>query len=451
MAAPDFKIGLFARTFLLLALLMLASLAAWVHVFWTLEREPQIEQIANQVVRATEMTQTARQHVLLDSQAALHEDINRSSDFTIIASEKPQAFTPLPNDLQWQSVAALVQQRLGADTVLGLSNSATDQIWVQLDDEHWLGVPVKPIGLASGPEWVSWIAAAALLSMVGAAVAVGYLNRPLARLARVAQQLSRGQTPDRLPESGAQEIQQLNSSFNRMVTELQLAEADRNLMLAGISHDLRTPLARMRLEVEMSPMAAEQRQAIDADLSQIDRTIGQLLQYARPGNDPPDKAVNLRDLVADVVRQTQPPGNTAAPITLAPGKPALCRIDAEDFRRCLTNLIENARRYGATDDGHCPIAVTVKPHGERIYIDVSDQGPGIAAHDIERVLRPFSRGETARTGSAGAGLGLSIVQRLLARVDGHLTLIPAKPHGLTARMDLPRARRTRNRASGTKT
>ena len=451
MAAPELKIGLFARTFLLLAMLMLASLAAWVHVFWTLEREPQIEQIANQVVRATELTQTARQHILADSQAMLYEDINSNSDFIVVQGDEPQAFSPLPNELQWQSVAALVEQRLGPETVLGLSNSATDQIWVQLDDQQWLGVPVKPIGLASGPEWVSWIAAAALLSMVGAAVAVGYLNRPLARLARVAQQLSRGQTPDRLPESGAQEIQQLNSSFNRMVTELQQAEADRNLMLAGISHDLRTPLARMRLEIEMSPMSPEQRQAIDADLSQIDRTIGQLLQYARPGNDPPDKAINLRDLVADVVRQTQPPANTSEPITLVPGKPAMCRIDAEDFRRCLTNLIENARRYGAKDTGHCPITVTVKPHGERIYIDVSDQGPGIATHDIERVLRPFSRGETARTGSAGAGLGLSIVQRLLARVDGYLSLMPAKPHGLTARMDLPRARRTRHRASGTKT
>lgn len=440
MAAPELKLGLFARTFLLLALLMVASLAAWVHVFWTLERQPQVEQIANQIVRAVELTEIAHKHAAPGQTALLVNDINVGSDFTLLATDPPFGLSPLPDQLEWQSVASLVRLKLGADTELGLSTDTTDEVWVRAPEGKWLGVPVKPIGLTSGPEWVSWIAAAALLSMVGAAVAVGYLNRPLARLARVTQQLSRGQTPDRLPETGAQEIQQLNSSFNRMVSQLQQADADRNLMLAGISHDLRTPLARMRLEVEMSPMTAEQRQAIDADLSQIDRTIGQLLQYARPGNEPPDRAINLLDIITDVVRHTQASSTKPNQIDLVAKKSAACRIDADDFRRCLANLLENAQRYGVAPDGHYTITVKLQSHGERIYVDVCDQGPGIAQDDIERVLRPFSRGETARTGSAGAGLGLSIVQRLLARADGTLALMAAQPAGLIARMDLPRAR-----------
>lgn len=440
MATPELKLGLFARTFLLLALLMLASLAAWVHVFWTLEREPQVEQIANQLIRAAELTSMAREHAAVSAQAELTKALNKHTDFTLPATDSPPEVLPLPDSLEWQSVAARVIEALGPGTQVGMDSDSPDLVWLRTPELAWLGVPVKPIGLTSGPEWVSWIAAAALLSMVGAAVAVGYLNRPLARLARVAGQLSRGQTPDRLPESGAQEIQQLNSSFNRMVTELQQAEADRNLMLAGISHDLRTPLARIRLEIEMSPMSADQRNAIDADLTQIDRTLGQLLQYARPGNAPPETAIAVHDIVSDVVRQSHGQDLEQARITLITPTPAWCRMNEADLRRCLTNLIDNAVRYGSRPDGHCPITVAIRTRGERLHIDVIDQGPGIAAHDVARVLRPFSRGESARTDTAGAGLGLSIVQRLMARADGHLALLASPEGGLTARMDLPRVK-----------
>jgi len=443
MAAVDLKLGLFARTFLLLALLMLASLAAWVHVFWTLERQPQVEQITDQIVRAVELTEIAQRHAGNDAMAQVIEDINANTDFTLAGPERPDDFATLPDQLEWQSVASLVQSALGSNTELGLASDSADRVWVWTPHIGWLGVAVKPIGLTQGPEWVSWIAAAALLSMVGAAVAVGYLNRPLARLARVAQQLSRGQNPDRLPESGAQEIRQLNRSFNRMAEQLQQADADRRLMLAGISHDLRTPLARMRLEVEMSPMSGDQRQAIDADLTQIDRTLGQLLQYARPAHEPPAKAIAVHEVVSDVVAQAKTQAQPAEHITLQVDKPGFCRIDAEDLRRCLTNLLENARHYGAEPDGQCHIHVSMQIRGERVYIDVSDRGPGIAELDVARVLKPFSRGQAARTGSTGAGLGLAIVQRLLASADGHLRLMHAKPTGLTARMDLPRARRQR--------
>src|SRR5690606_13283944 len=102
---------------------------------------------------------------------------------------------------------------------------------------------------------------------------------------RAAQALARGEPPPVLPEDiGPDEIRSVNASFNRMVSELARAEADRALMLAGISHDLRTPLARIRLEAEMSPMSEEAREGIDHDLAQIDHTIGQFMEYARPAS-----------------------------------------------------------------------------------------------------------------------------------------------------------------------
>ena len=126
------------------------------------------------------------------------------------------------------------------------------------------------------------------------------VNRPLSRLARAAQVLSRGETPAPLPEQGPLEIRDLNASFNRMAKDLRQAEADRELMLAGISHDLRTPLARMRLEIELSGVSEDARQAIDEDLGQIDHSIGQLMEYARPAGTLPQLATDISAVLAEL-------------------------------------------------------------------------------------------------------------------------------------------------------
>ena len=446
MASPDLKLGLFARTFLLLALLMLASLAAWLHVFWTLEREPRTTQIADQLVRTVQLAQATNYFI----EPALHEQwlkvVETHTDFKRLPAEQIQTLAPLSDHADWRAVNAIVTAKLGEHTRLAASSPFNGEVWIQMMDNQWLGVQVHPVTQTTGPEWVSWIAAAALLSMGGAAVAVGYLNSPLSRLSRAAQQLSTGQTPDALPETGPQEIKDLNASFNRMVSLLQQAEADRNLMLAGISHDLRTPLARMRLEVEMSPMSDEQRSAIDQDLSQVDQTIGQLLQYAKPANELPARAVNLLEVIQDVIHQIQATlANTRDHLRFRARTQAYCLIDREDFGRCLTNLLENARRYGKSAQGTDCIEIAVQSRGDRLHVDVRDRGPGIANHDIDRLLRPFSRGEAARTGGAGCGLGLAIVERLLAHAGGRLRLLPREAGGLIARMDLPRARRPRDK------
>lgn len=439
MASPELRLGLFARTFLLLALLMLASLAAWLHVFLTLERAPRAAQIADQVVRTVQMTEVMHQFIDPHQLPQLLTAIDGNTDLMLIDKGQAQTLVALPNNPDWRTVTAMVQARLGSSVELASSSPSVPDLWVGLPAGQWLGMRIQKTSASTAPEWVSWIAAAVLLSMVGAAIAVGYLNRPLARLARAAQQLSQGQAPVPLPETGPQEIQELNASFNRMVNELQQSEADRNLMLAGISHDLRTPLARMRLEVEMSPMSEQQRRAIDDDLSQIDQTIGQLLQYAKPASDPPTKPIDLLEVTQDVIDHIRPHLSEDS-IQLRARTSAFCLIAREDYSRCLTNLLENARRYG-TSVGTLTIEVVIQSRGSRLHVDVRDQGPGIAANEVSRLLRPFSRGDTARTGGAGAGLGLAIVQRLLLHAGGRLRLLPRQTGGLIARMDLPRAKR----------
>src|SRR5690606_13825403 len=175
----------------------------------------------------------------------------------------------------WNHVASEIKRRLGAETRVMWTVNNTPGVWVSFDinnDQYWLVFDREQLGLTSGVEWFGWGATALLLALIGAAVSARFVNRPLAQLAKVAQQLARGVTPSPLPEKGPAEIRDMNIAFNRMARDIRQTEADREIMLAGISHDLRTPLARMRLEIELSDVSDETRQAIDDDLAQIDHS-----------------------------------------------------------------------------------------------------------------------------------------------------------------------------------
>ena len=435
--------GLFTRTFLLLSALMLASLAAWLQVFITMEMGPRATQMSKRVATSVNLTRAALAYSSTSERPSVLLELASREGLQVYPRTSDEQVEPLPDEEYWQQVAVLVRDLLGQETVLAWEVDDQAGFWVsfRIDDEkYWLMFERQEIGLTGGIEWLGWGAAALLLSLLGAGISVAYINRPLARLARAAQMLTRGDIAAPLPESGAREIRELNASFNRMAQELRQTDAERALMLAGLSHDLRTPLTRMRLEIEMSSMADEARQAIDQDLAQIDRCIGQLVDYARPAGASPSVPIDVSTILFDVmVRErshTESLGGTLDTL-IAPDLHA--RIDALDFKRIMVNLIENARRYGVSANGQAQIEVSLQAEGGKLILEVSDRGPGVNPAESERLLRPFSRGSTARTGGDGAGLGLAIVERLLRQVDGRVELMPRAGAGLTVRITLPQA------------
>jgi two-component system osmolarity sensor histidine kinase EnvZ len=438
------RLGLFGRTFLLLAALMLVSLGAWLQVFFSMELGPRANQMAQRVITAVNITRTALVYSQSDERSKLLLDLATNEGIQVYPRELTDFAEPLPNDDYWQRVAQHIRSRFGPETQIAWGVNQVPGFWVSFQIDHdlyWLVFEREQIGLTGGIEWLGWGATALLLSLVGAAVSVGFVNRPLSRLARAAQVLSRGETPAALPENGPLEIRDLNASFNRMAKDIRQTEADRELMLAGISHDLRTPLARMRLEIEMSGVSEDARQAIDDDLAQIDHSIGQLMEYARPAGTLPQMATDVSGVLTELLdRERSHTASTGGEIEafITPGLRA--RITALDLKRIVSNLLENARRYGRSGDGQAHLYMAVQSEGNIIAIEVSDRGPGIAADDVDRLLRPFSRGEAARTGVSGAGLGLAIVERLLKHVGGTLKMVPRPGGGLTARIELPKAR-----------
>jgi two-component system osmolarity sensor histidine kinase EnvZ len=222
-----------------------------------------------------------------------------------------------------------------------------------------------------------------------------------------------------------------------MARELHQTNADRALMLAGISHDLRTPLTRMRLEVELSAMNEAGKIAIDQDLAQIDHSLAQLMDYARPANLESPRTTNISTLLTELTDRerclTKHVGGTLK-TTIQAGIRA--RVSATDLRRILTNLIENARRYGHKDDEPPELDVVLEGSSHSFKIKISDRGPGISVRDIARVRKPFWRGNMARTGASGTGLGLAIVDRLLQHMEGELSFYARTGGGLTAQVEI---------------
>ena len=443
------KLGLFSRSFLLLALLMLVSLGAWLQVFYSMEEGPRAHQMALRVTSSVSITKAAIQYAPDERRPELLLDLATKEGLRVQPRAADDILEPLPRTDYWQHVADEIRKNLGSNTLVMWSVNDLPGIWVSFElgvEKFWMVFSREQLSLTTGPEWLGWTGTALVLALVGAWVSVRFVNRPLAQLAQVAHEVSRGETPMILPERGPAEIRDMNIAFNRMVRDIQQAEADREIMLAGISHDLRTPLARMRLEVEMSQMSDEARHAIDEDLAQINHSIEQLMEYARPAQHAPEEGIEISSILQEIYEREHPHTKSLGDELTADISPDLwAKIAAHDLKRIVINLIENARRYGRSpEEQQAHIHLKAYQTGNQIQIEISDQGPGIAAHEIQRLLRPFSRGEAARTGVSGAGLGLAIVERLLRQVGGELRLLaPQNKKGLCAQIILPRAKATK--------
>ena len=279
--------GLFWRTFFLLAFLIAVSMAAWVASFRVVERTPRGEQIAAQVVSIVTITQAALLHSAPALRRELLLDLADNQGIRVYPREDNDNTQALPDNGLIKVVEENVRAKLGKDTQFAGRVNDIRGFWVSFrieDDDYWLMLERERIERASGIQWVGWITVTLLLSLLGAVFITRLINQPLARLSAAARAVASGKRAAPLPEKGPAEIRVANQSFNQMVQDLQKVETDRAMILAGISHDLRTPIARMLLEVEMAKLPDESRIGMQSDLTQMEAIIAQFLDYARPAD-----------------------------------------------------------------------------------------------------------------------------------------------------------------------
>ncbi len=305
------------------------------------------------------------------------------------------------------------------------------------DSSYWIGFPTRPLAQEELPtRALAWTLTVFAFLLVLAYAFARYLAQPLRELTSAVARVGRGESQPPLPESGPSEIASVNRGFNVMLASLQQIEHDRALLLAGVSHDLRTPLARLRLGVEMGGADPVMRDGMVADIEEMDRIVGQFLDFARGDEFAAVEVTSLDDVVGGVVSRYRAGGRDIATALHAPQTLAL-RVTA--VSRMLSNLVDNAFAYGKPP---VDIATHATADGRFVVVDVQDRGAGVDAREVERMKQPFTRSSISRArtdGAAGAGLGLAIVERVARLHGGTFDLLPREGGGTTARCTLPLA------------
>jgi len=255
------------------------------------------------------------------------------------------------------------------------------------------------------------------------------ITRPLSEIALAAERLGRDVQAPPLPERGASEVRRAAQAFNRMQTRLRGLIDGRTRMLAAISHDLRTPITRLRLRAELID-DEEQREKTLADLSEMEKMIASTLAFARDdAQTEPRETVDLASLLQSVCDDLSDAGRDCTFEEALP-TPYVCRPLA--LRRALTNLVENAVAYGARAR-----AALIK-EVSRIVIRIDDDGPGIPEAELGQVFEPFYRLERSRSReTGGTGIGLCVVQSVAQAHGGEVRLSNRPEGGLRAELILP--------------
>lgn len=436
--------NLFWRTFILLMFLIVFCVMGWLQSFRVLNETPYVQATAQQIVSMANLTRYA----LISADPVYRSDLllvlaNREG-LRILPKEPTDKVVPLSQGGSYASsiedIKATVRYSLGAGTVLAERVNDEPGLWVSFTidgDAYWLRTNATILNPPYGKTWLWWALAAFVASILCAVLITSRLTAPLNQLSLTAREFGRGRVPKTLPEdSGPEEIRELNASFNRMVQDITRVEKDREVLLAGVSHDLRTPITRLRLETELADLPEDTHRAMVSDLEQMERIVNQFMDYARR-NSLPLAAVDLSRLVSDAVR--------IARIDIDPGVRLRVSIDPDiwvmahsiEMSRVVQNLYTNALRYGKSQDGVLDLTVELKREDDKAVLIVSDCGPGLDMSQVGRLMRPFERGDAARGGTAGSGLGLAIVERIVRRCSGTVSLSATVPHGLTVTIRIP--------------
>lgn len=349
-----------------------------------------------------------------------------------LAQSPPRSLAPLDPEItrRLPFLKAYLDKELGRDVEIIPLTGPAGGLWIDLDaplnQPQWMFIAMrKPDSHPGGPLLPALIVGFAVF-LGGGMLLLWQMQRPLKRLGKALESVGESRELTMLPVSGAGEIRLLSQRYNSMVERLQRYEEDRSTMLAGVAHDLRTPITRLRLLTEL---AQNQRSGeMQQNLDDVERITEQFLVYAR-GND--DEKIEQRDLclfAEEVVASYASQGVS----TVCELRDVVIPVRASSLRRALINLIENALEYGST-----PVIVRLSQGNGTVAIAVEDAGAGIPQNQIPRALRPFSRLDGARGGKGHCGLGLGIATKIAEAHQGALELHNRIGGGFTATIRLP--------------
>ena len=416
------------------------SLGAWYQLYRVFEREPQTARFAWEIASIINLTRAGLISAAGDRRNELLVDLARNEGVRVYPLEPQDQIEQWPDRQIGQLVEAKLKELLGPRTLVASKVNGEKALWISFDiegDQYWLIADPKRLERHLGGDWLDVTATAVLLALIGAILISRLVNRPLADLARSIEKLSRGERPPRLRETGPTEISELNRRFNQLAGDLHAMEADRAVVLAGVSHDIRTPLTRLRLEIELSELDEASKASMVEEIERIDSIVRQFIEYARP----PELTVETVNIDASIEHLTRAYARERSDGVLQLQTRLESGLTWQGntiiLQRILANLVDNAMKYGQSpSDGTVRIDLLGRRRGKQIELVVRDQGRGVPDEALERLARPFARLDPERGGVGGSGLGLAVVSRLARRAGGALTLENAPAGGLLVRVTL---------------
>jgi two-component system, OmpR family, osmolarity sensor histidine kinase EnvZ len=424
-----------ARLMLLIAILLAISIYGSLKIFDYFDREPRAEMAALQAVTIVNYTRASLIASHENRRSALLSELSGREGVRVYAADFMEEIEPLPDDPFVQLIAKKIRDRLGVETIITVNHYGIPGLWISFNveqDDFWVIIPKIQVDRPFPLHWLGWGALIGLLSLAGAYITAARINRPLNLLAYAADKLRNGEPAPKLPEDSLDELREVNQTFNEMADALVRLDAERTLLLAGVSHDIRTPLARLRLAVEMLPEdeASQMKAGMIEDIADMDNIIHQFLDFVRGVEGEPTRMMDINEILRSLAERQ---GRAGRQLEVKLGPTYLIPIRPLAMQRLLDNLVGNAYAYTKGK-----VVVESKITADYIIISVLDRGPGIPPGQAERLLRPFERLNSARTkNEGGSGLGLAICNRIAKLHRGSLELINRPGGGLEARLSLP--------------
>lgn len=348
-------------------------------------------------------------------------------------SQSPPLAPPLADAEMARRLPFLKEQlhkELGREVVSIPLSGAIRGMWINLitpsNQPQWMFIAMRKQETGPGGPLLPALIVGFAVFLGGGMLLLWQIQRPLKQLGKALESVGESRELSMLPVSGAGEIRLLSQRYNRMVERLQRYEEDRSTMLAGVAHDLRTPITRLRLLIELAQSTRSGE--MQHNLDDIERITEQFLIYAR-GND--DEDVEPRNLYL-FAEEVAGPYVSQGVSTVGDHRDIVVPIRPNSLRRALINLIENALEYGSQ-----PVTVYLTQENGSVALNVKDSGAGIPQNMISRAMRPFTRLDGARGGKGHCGLGLGIAAKIAEAHQGTLALSNLEGEGFTATINLP--------------
>ena len=431
---------LLTRFVLLIATLLIVSQLVSLKIFDNFEREPRAAALAQEIITIVNFTKASLYAAAPSKRIQLFREINAIGDVTIYAAYPFESIEPIPDDPFLQLVVEKISTQLLPGTFVAINHYDIPGVWVSFEidgDMFWVVVPRLIRDRPFPWHWIGWGILIAILAITGAYISTKRISRPINNLIDAAEKIRKGHNVDKLPLDSVTEFRELSEAFNEMTENLSKVSKERQFLLASVSHDIRTPLTRIRLASEMlPPNTLSLKESLEEDILEINDILNQFLDFARGFQDEPKIPVNLGKLLKDTQTRHKRMGQIfiLKKKNIRTDVPKKLFIDLRPlaFQRCLDNLINNAFFYAKGK-----VIMEASLLEESFSISIIDNGPGIPEEQKSKLLQPFERVDDARGNKGGSGLGLTIADRIIKAHDGKLELINRPQGGLDAKITIP--------------